>query len=148
MAITLLWEDIKMSLYEQLTEAMLEENFYKTEEILSLISQEESLVYAEKILHFMEENPDVDYGMPGPVVHYLETLYGYGYEDLLYESVSRKPTVHTLWMLNRVLNLPLLANREKYLSVMEKAASDPDGSDSIRSEARSYLEYQNGNGRK
>ena len=33
------------------------------------------MLYIEWILHFMEENPKIDYGMPGPLVHFMEKKY-------------------------------------------------------------------------
>ncbi|MBQ4220938.1 MAG: hypothetical protein II666_15450 [Butyrivibrio sp.] len=51
---------------------------------------------------FMENNPNIDYGMPGPIVHFMESYYKKGYEDELLKSVKRKPTQHTVWMLNRI----------------------------------------------
>ena len=56
----------------------------------------------EPILHFMEEHPELEYGMPGPLVHFIEEFYLNGYEERLIESVGRRPTMLTVWMLNRV----------------------------------------------
>jgi hypothetical protein len=58
----------------------------------------------EPILRFMEGNPSLDFGVPGPLVHYLEGFYGNGYEERLIESIKRQPTSHTVWMLNRIIN--------------------------------------------
>lgn len=58
----------------------------------------------EPILRFMEQQPNLDYGSPGPLVHYVEQFYRQGYDDLLRESVERRPTAHTIWMLNRLIN--------------------------------------------
>lgn len=58
----------------------------------------------EPILRFMENHPDWDYGMPGPFVHVMENFYNAGYEDELLKSIERKPIMHTIWMLNRVIN--------------------------------------------
>lgn len=60
--------------------------------------------YVEPILRFMEANPDLDYGMPGGLVHFLESLHGRGYEQLLLDSIQRQPTKMTTWMLNRLIN--------------------------------------------
>ena len=65
-----------------------------------------------------------DYGMPGLVVHYIERYFLQGYEQLLFESLTRKPIQHTLWMLNRILNFPKLEDRKKYLTLLSKIASD------------------------
>lgn len=58
----------------------------------------------EPILRFVEGNPLLDFGTPGPLVHYLEGFYGNGYEELLIESIKRMPTSHTVWMLNRLIH--------------------------------------------
>lgn len=58
----------------------------------------------EPILRFMEAHPDIDYGMPGPLVYYVETFMGRGYEQKLVESIDRQPTPHTIWMLSRAIN--------------------------------------------
>ena len=58
----------------------------------------------EPLLLFMERHPLSDFGMPGAIVHYAEQFCKKGYEDLLAVSVARRPTLHTVWMLNRVKN--------------------------------------------
>lgn len=90
----------------------------------------------------MEKNLNVYYGMPGPTVHYAERFYLNGYEKLLYESLKRKPTQHTLWMLNRILNSPQLDDKDKYLTLLNDIASD--ASAAVSAEARSFLEYHKG----
>jgi len=39
-----------------------------------------------------EEHSAIDFGTPGPLVHFMERFYGKGYEEKLIESVRRKPT--------------------------------------------------------
>jgi hypothetical protein len=56
------------------------------------------------ILAFMEKHPEIDFGLPGPLVHFIEHFHLKGYEELLISSVERKPTEHTIFMLNRVVN--------------------------------------------
>ena len=58
----------------------------------------------EPILRFMELHPDIDYGSPGALVHFMERFYGQGYEEALLASVARRPTEHTTWLLNRLIN--------------------------------------------
>ena len=58
----------------------------------------------DPILRFMEEHPSLDFGMPGPLTHYVESFHGAGYEDMLLASLDRRPTFHTVWMLNRLIN--------------------------------------------
>ena len=69
----------------------------------------------EPILRFMEDHPLIDFGTPGPLVHYLEGFYGNGYEERLIESINRKPTGHTVWMLNRIINGTEEATRKRLL---------------------------------
>jgi len=58
----------------------------------------------EPVLRFMEAHPDVDFGTPGALVHFVERFRGREYTEHLIESVKRKPTSITVWMLNRVIN--------------------------------------------
>lgn len=58
----------------------------------------------EPILMFMESNPGVEFGSPGPLVHFVEQFHWCGYEKKLLESIERRPTPHTVWMLNRLIN--------------------------------------------
>lgn len=65
-----------------------------------------------------------------------------GYEDLLYESVNRKPTIHTLWMLNRIINSPELVNKSRYIKLLESVSENQNEPEMIRNEALLYLQYQ------
>jgi hypothetical protein len=79
----------------------------------------------EPILKFMEEHSDMDFGMPGALVHFVERFHQHGYEDKLIESIKRKPTSHTIWMLNRVINgSKSEAAKRQLISVMEQAKSN------------------------
>ena len=42
----------------------------------------------EPILEIIGTNPNVDFGMPGDLVHYVECFYKKGYEELLFASVD------------------------------------------------------------
>jgi hypothetical protein len=74
------------------------------------------------VLRFMEDHPAVDFGSPGALVHFVERFYGKGYEDLLVESIRRKPTAHTAWMLNRLINGTKEPNlRQRRIALMRHA---------------------------
>ncbi len=80
------------------------------------------------ILQFMENHPDVDLGSPGALVHFSEKFYGhgYGYEEKILESLSRRPVSHTIWMLNRLINgTKVPAVRQRYVDAMIRAKSHP-----------------------
>ena len=44
---------------------------------------ENPLSFAPTVFSFMERHPEVDFGAPGPFVHFLEDYAGRGYEELL-----------------------------------------------------------------
>ena len=117
----------KMKYLEELNEAIKKEDFSMTFLILEKIKNEENpMDYLADLFVFMENNPNIDYGMPGPIVHFMESYYKKGYEDELLKSVKRKPTQHTVWMLNRILNDANLIGREKYIGVMEESLKRTD----------------------
>jgi hypothetical protein len=70
----------------------------------------------------MEDHSDLDFGTPGPLVHFVECFHRKGYESKLVESVERKPTSHTLWMLNRLINgTDEGEERRRLVDLMERA---------------------------
>lgn len=132
-----------MKYFNQLKEAMLEEDFYETNDVIGKIKREENgLEYISAIFGIMEKNPNVDYGIPGPIVHFMETYYKKGYEDLLLQSVINIPTSHTVWMLNRVMNDPTLVEKSKYLKVLKNSLSRDDIPKSVKEEIKEFIEYQ------
>ena len=61
----------------------------------------------QNILELMEKNPLVEFGSPGPLTHFIEKFHNDNqeqYQEILKKSVSKKPTVHTVWLLNRIIN--------------------------------------------
>jgi hypothetical protein len=94
----------------------------------------------EPILRFMEANPDIEYGVPGPLVHFVERFYRQGYEQLLADSLARRPTSHTVWMLNRLINgAQDEATRRQYVQLMKRAAVHPQADASAVEQARDFL---------
>lgn len=80
----------------------------------------------EPLLRFMEDHEAIDFGAPGPLVHFLETFFGKGYEEHLLESVQRKPTPMTVWMLHRVINGTRRNGTDgPYLAVLQQARLNP-----------------------
>jgi hypothetical protein len=92
----------------------------------------------EPILRVMENNPDADFGVPGPLVHFLETFYRRGYEEKLLESLSRHPTAHTVWMLNRIINGTKGQNQLPYLSALDDIILRTDISSDLRAQATEF----------
>ncbi|MDP2269364.1 MAG: hypothetical protein Q8N23_00180 [Archangium sp.] len=95
------------------------------------------------ILQFMEANPDLDFGTPGPFVHFVERLPRSEYDPLVVASVSRTPTTHTVWLLNRVLNGTKAAGaRNGLIRVLRTVAEDPGANEAARERAKQYLDVQ------
>ena len=96
------------------------------------------------LLRFVEEHPDLDFGAPGPLVHFVERFYGRGYEAELLTSLARSPTSHTLWMLNRIINgTAEPAQRARLLEVLRSSAEHPSANQIVRETALDFLRHQN-----
>ncbi|MCI9588094.1 MAG: hypothetical protein HFF60_09025 [Oscillospiraceae bacterium] len=91
----------------------------------------------EPLLLFMERHPLSDFGMPGAIVHYAEQFCKKGYEDLLAVSVARRPTLHTVWMLNRVKNAGEDAG--KYEQLLRDILERPDVEEEIKNSVKEFL---------
>jgi len=106
----------------------------------------------ETILRFMEKHPAIDYGTPGPLVHFVEEFYLNGYEQKLVESVSRRPTKVTVWMLNRLINgTKDAATKEALITTMRETSRNLHADPQTIERVTSFLDrlkaagYQIGN---
>ena len=96
----------------------------------------------ENIFLLLEKYPNFDFGSPGPLVHTLESFKG-DYENLLIESLNRKPTPMTVWMLNRIINGTSSAvERVKYLNIMKDLLKNPMIDSSTNEDIIDFLKYQ------
>ena len=92
------------------------------------------------IVGIMEEHPQIDFGAPGPLVHWLERFYKQGYENLLLDSVCRQPTSHTVWMLNRIINgTKNNEERVKFVKALKEASEHHKADDATRKVALRFL---------
>lgn len=91
----------------------------------------------EPLLSLMERHPLSDFGMPGAIVHYVERFYKNGYEDLLISSVVRRPTLHTVWMINRIKNAD--ENSERYEKILRDILTKQDVEDEIKNSVKGFL---------
>ena len=89
----------------------------------------------------MERLDGVELGTPGPLVHTLETWHGGGYEQLLAQSVRRKPTPLSVWMVNRILNARP-SDAESWMVLLRSVASNPAASGETKAQAKGFIEYQ------
>ena len=91
------------------------------------------------LLQIMERHPLADFGLPGAMAHFIETFYP-DYEPYLIESLKRRPTLHTVWMLNRCINGKFA--KEEYLTLMKNIANREDIEIEIRNSAQEFVDYQ------
>lgn len=93
------------------------------------------------LLQIIERHPTADFGMPGAMVHFMEA-FDPEYEEYLIESLKRRPTVHTVWMLNRCINVH--AHKERFLNLLRETAMHPDAEQEVRRSALELWEYHTG----
>lgn len=91
----------------------------------------------QPLLQLMERNPLTYFGSPGEIVHFVETFYKKGYEEKLISSLKRMPTVHTIWMLHRIINVT--DNPEYYLNLLKQISENKYYDKEIREEAAHFL---------
>lgn len=111
--------------------------FVMEESIIKLEIQNVGIEAVEPLLKLMERHPLVDFGVPGAIVHFVERFYKKGYEELLVESIKRKPTMHTVWMLNRIING--CNNPKDYIEIMKGVANNNIVEEEIRNQAKVFM---------
>ena len=98
-------------------------------EIKESPSSQEAII---PLLSFMVEHPDLNYGMPGAFVHFIETFPEEIYVDALIDSINRQPTEHNTWMLLRIMNTWSSPRQKEYIQVMKSALSHPAIADNLK----------------
>jgi hypothetical protein len=94
------------------------------------------------IFQFIENFPDADHGTPGPLVHLLEKHTG-RYESELKDSIGRRPTPHTLWMINRLLNSCHNDDEHgQWMAIPRSTLEHPLATEGGRDDAKSFIEHQ------
>lgn len=112
--------------------------FIMEENIMKLGAEGVGIEAVTPLLELMERHPMEDFGMPGAIVHFVERFYKNGYEELLIESVKRRPTMHTVWMLNRVMNGS--ENKNDYLEIMKEVTERSDVEEAIKNSASEFMD--------
>lgn len=99
----------------------------------------------EPILQLMEKYPLVEFGTPGALTHFIESFAKEDfewYENLIVQSVKRKPTVHTVWLLNRVINVSTEEVKEEYIQIMKDVYNNENIHKEIKAVSKNFLENQ------
>ena len=107
-----------------------------------LIMNNDGYLAAAHLIHLLERHPEIEFGTPGEPVHTLERFQGH-YEDLLYESLARRPTEVTVWMLNRIINGEHDAVKKiDLLKRLKNCSTHPRANDVAKQAALDFLKYQ------
>lgn len=130
---------------DMLLEAIINEDFYSTNDLLvELLENGKSKEYIELLINFIRDNPNIDYGMPGPVIHFIEKHSTEEYLEYLLNAINDKPNETLLWMLNRIVNDPNEPKKEIFVDIFNKTANRNDVSDSVKAMAKDFYNYQTG----
>ena len=101
------------------------EEYYIDDEVVDAINTYSNpYELVAPILEIIADNPSVDFGMPGELVHFVEQFYKNGYEELLIASVSETPTPHNIWMLHRCYNDINNPQRDKFAEVIRELKNE------------------------
>lgn len=127
-------DDILVALQDAITE---NQEFELPDEIIDAMEvYPDPFDLVTPILELIANHPEVDFGSPGDLVHFVERFYHKGYEELLMKSVHQKPTVHNIWMLHRCYNAhdPELVEKIKVLirEIQESGTTDVEVSNIIK----------------
>ncbi len=93
------------------------------------------------LFNFFEQHYDKFLGGPGPFVHFIEE--NDDYREILLESIKNKPTDHTVYMINRILNGPLGKDeKEFWLSILSSVLTNKNADNDAMSSAKEFIDYQ------
>jgi hypothetical protein len=89
----------------------------------------------------IEKYPEFDFGAPGPIAHFIEKFYRRGYEELLIDSLQRKPNAYSIFLLHRVINGEEGSKREEYIELLRSLAKNTSLDEDVVEAAQESLEY-------
>ena len=130
-------DDILLALQDAIAE---DQEFELADEIIDAMElYDQPFDLVAPILDFISKHPEVDFGSPGDLVHFVERFYHYGYEELLMESVLKRPTMHNIWMLHRCYN----ANDPDLVRQIQALVGELKQDKTLDSQVRSMIEDLN-----
>ncbi|WP_413511689.1 hypothetical protein [Myroides odoratus] len=99
----------------------------------------------QPIIELMEKYPLVEFGSPGALTHFMEKFYQENsrfYEELLLQSILKQPTVHTVWLLNRVINGTKTENDKELIQALKSVSMNKSIHQEIQKVAVNFLKHQ------
>ncbi len=110
-----------------------------SEEMLKAYKPVEYIIHLFKVF---ESFPDANFGSPGPYVHFIEKFYP-NYLEILKDSIRRRPTMQTIWMVNRILNSDLsVKTRNELLNILKSVLKNSSANEFEREQAKEFLVFQ------
>ena len=94
----------------------------------------------EPLLSFMTKYPDLDYGMPGALIHFIESFPEAAYIDFLIRCIQKQPTEHNVWMLLRIMNTWESSRQDEYIGIMKTALLHPNINEGVKESIKEYLQ--------
>ena len=107
----------------------------------ALAQNPDAYLACSSLIYLLERHPYVEFGTPGEPVHTLEKHPGH-YEELLMQSLSRQPTLMTVWMLNRLINGAFGLAKEPLIATLGAVVEHPKAEEPIKALAEEFLLYQ------
>lgn len=131
----------------EIKESIIKNEFHeKIGIILEKIDKVENSHYSVKpLIKIIQENPEFDFGNPGEIVFFLEKYDEEKYDKILVESLMEKPTEHTVFMMNRIINGASEEKKSEYIELYMKILCDNRINDELKNIIKEFLEFQKGN---
>ncbi len=131
----------------EIKESIIKNEFHeKIGFILEKIDKVENSNYTVKpLIKIIQENPEFDFGNPGEIVFFIEKYDEEKYDKILVESLMEKPTEHTIFMMNRIINGALEEKKSEYIELYMKILCDNRINDELKKIIKEFLEFQKGN---
>lgn len=123
----------KEDIIAALKEAVIpDEEYYIDSEIIdAMLEYPDPFQFVNPILEIISQNPSVDSGSPGELVHFVEKFYKNGYEEALIGYVKKSPTFHNIWMIHRCYNDANSPFHNDFLSLINEIKENPSTSADI-----------------
>ena len=99
-------------------------------------------IAADYIFRLLEDLPDTDFGLPGPLIAYIEEACEDEFEAKLLASLNRKPVFYTIWMLNRLINSYTGDAKLRLIGIMQRITEREELSTDLQEQAKGYVEFQ------
>lgn len=115
-------------------------------DIVDIMEQNQMGIEAvQPIIELMEKYPLVEFGSPGALTHFIEKFYKENsqfYEELLLQSILKQPTVHTVWLLNRVINGTKTENCKELIQALKSVSTNKSIHHEVQKVAVNFLKYR------